>query len=59
MGDGASEAEFAAAGLAELGDDAPPYVQAIPFWQSYAGLTRYWDKRGSTVTSDRATSSRG
>ncbi|HYT51687.1 MAG TPA: MBL fold metallo-hydrolase [Gaiellaceae bacterium] len=45
VGDGTTEEEFEAAALAELGDDAPPYVQAMPPWQSYAGLRRYWDKR--------------
>ena len=45
VGEGASEEEFEAAALDELGDDAPPYEQAMPFWQSYAGLRRYWDKR--------------
>ena len=45
VGEGAGKEEFEAAALAELGDDAPPYEQAMPFWQSYAGLRRYWDKR--------------
>ena len=45
VGEGASDEEFEAAALAELGADAPPYEQAMPFWQSYAGLRRYWDKR--------------
>jgi glyoxylase-like metal-dependent hydrolase (beta-lactamase superfamily II) len=45
VGDGATEVEFEAAGMAELGDDAPPYLQAMPLWQSYAGLQRYVDKR--------------
>ncbi len=45
VGDGASEDEFETAGTAELGEDAPPYQQAMPLWQSYAGLRRYWDKR--------------
>ena len=45
VGQGASEEEFEGAALSELGDDAPPYEQAMPFWQSYAGLRRYWDKR--------------
>jgi glyoxylase-like metal-dependent hydrolase (beta-lactamase superfamily II) len=45
VGEGASEEEFEASVLAELGDDAAPYEQAMPFWQSYAGLRRYWDKR--------------
>ena len=45
VGEGAGEEEFEAVAMAELGDDAPPYVQAMPLWQSYAGLRRYWDKR--------------
>ena len=45
VGDGTTQEEFEATALAELGDDAPPYVQAIPPWQSYAGLRRYWEKR--------------
>jgi glyoxylase-like metal-dependent hydrolase (beta-lactamase superfamily II) len=43
--DGASEEEFAAAAAQDLGPDRPAYEQAMPFWQSYAGLKRYWDKR--------------
>ena len=47
---GATEAEFVAAAEAELAavvepDGAAPYTEAGPFWQSYAGLRRYWDKR--------------
>jgi len=42
--DGASEEEFEVAAAADLGDDRPPYKQAMPFWQSYAGLERYWQK---------------
>jgi glyoxylase-like metal-dependent hydrolase (beta-lactamase superfamily II) len=45
VGDGTTEEEFEATALSELGDDAPPYVQAMPPWQSYAGLRRYWEKR--------------
>jgi len=45
VGNGASEEEFEAVAVTELGADAPPYVQAMPPWQSYAGLRRYWDKR--------------
>ncbi len=45
VGNGASEEEFEAATVDELGADAPAYVQAMPPWQSYAGLRRYWDKR--------------
>jgi len=43
--DGASEEEFAAAAARDLGPDREPYEQAMPFWQSYAGLVRYWQKR--------------
>jgi glyoxylase-like metal-dependent hydrolase (beta-lactamase superfamily II) len=45
--DGASEEEFEAAAARDLGDDRPAYEQAMPFWQSYAGLRRYWDKRAT------------
>jgi glyoxylase-like metal-dependent hydrolase (beta-lactamase superfamily II) len=43
--DGASETEFEAAAAKDLGPDREPYQQAMPFWQSYAGLKRYWDKQ--------------
>ena len=45
---GASEEEFIAyarAELADSGEDAAVYDQAMPFWQSYAGLKRWADKR--------------
>jgi glyoxylase-like metal-dependent hydrolase (beta-lactamase superfamily II) len=45
VGGGATESEFEAAALADLGEDAEPYEQAMPLWQSYAGLRRYWEKR--------------
>ena len=41
--DGASEEEFAAQAAADLGPDREAYEQAMPFWQSYAGLKRYWE----------------
>ena len=42
--DGASEEEFVAAGKADLPlDEAEEYDRAMPFWQSYQGLKRYWD----------------
>jgi glyoxylase-like metal-dependent hydrolase (beta-lactamase superfamily II) len=41
---GASEGEFDAAAAADLGPDLAAYEQAMPFWQSYAGLKRYWEK---------------
>jgi hypothetical protein len=46
---GASEEEFVAAAEAELAaagaGSAAAYTQAGPFWQSYQGLKRYWDKQ--------------
>jgi glyoxylase-like metal-dependent hydrolase (beta-lactamase superfamily II) len=47
---GMSEEEFVEAARADLqeadGDErAPYYERAAPFWQSYAGLKRYWDKQ--------------
>lgn len=43
---GASEEEFVAAAKADLPpDEAEGYDRAMPFWQSYAGLARYWEKR--------------
>ena len=46
---GPSEAEFSESVRAELATDAESDVQAyevaMPFWQSYAGLQRYWAKR--------------
>jgi glyoxylase-like metal-dependent hydrolase (beta-lactamase superfamily II) len=42
--EGASEGEFDAAAAADLGPDLAAYEQAMPFWQSYAGLKRYWEK---------------
>jgi glyoxylase-like metal-dependent hydrolase (beta-lactamase superfamily II) len=42
---GVTEEAFVRRGLAELGSAAPEYNLAMPLWQSYAGLRRYWDKR--------------
>jgi glyoxylase-like metal-dependent hydrolase (beta-lactamase superfamily II) len=46
---GASEEEFVAHARREVGDAEdellPVYEAAMPFWQSYAGLKRYWEKR--------------
>ncbi len=47
---GATEEEFVEYALAELsdsGEDVPAYEQAMPFWQSYAGLRRWADKRAT------------
>jgi glyoxylase-like metal-dependent hydrolase (beta-lactamase superfamily II) len=48
--DGATEEEFVAAAEEELAvaadvGVADAYRQAAPFWQSHAGLKRYWEKR--------------
>jgi glyoxylase-like metal-dependent hydrolase (beta-lactamase superfamily II) len=45
--DGASEEEFEQLAAADLGPDRESYAQAMPFWQSYAGLKRYWEKRAA------------
>ena len=45
VGEGMSEAEFASAAAQDLGVDPEAYERAMPFWQSYAGLARYWEKR--------------
>jgi glyoxylase-like metal-dependent hydrolase (beta-lactamase superfamily II) len=43
---GASEAEFVATARAGVDQrELQAYEGAIPLWQSYAGLKRYWDKR--------------
>ncbi|HEX6702664.1 MAG TPA: MBL fold metallo-hydrolase [Gaiellaceae bacterium] len=46
--EGADEAIFVAAVEKELGDAdserLPTYERAMPFWQSYRGLERYWRK---------------
>jgi glyoxylase-like metal-dependent hydrolase (beta-lactamase superfamily II) len=49
-----SEEEFVRAAEEELLREAGPeaaavFQQAGPFWQSYAGLRRYWDKRSETA----------
>ncbi len=48
---GMGEAEFVASVHDELAAEGEPasaeYERAMPFWQSYAGLARYWEKRAS------------
>ena len=49
---GADEGAFVAAAEEELAEKREPaglYEQAMPFWQSYAGLRRYWDKQAASV----------
>jgi glyoxylase-like metal-dependent hydrolase (beta-lactamase superfamily II) len=45
VGDGADEEAFVEVARADLGADRAQYEQAMPLWQSYAGLRRYRDKR--------------
>ena len=45
--DGASEEQFEELAAADLGPDRESYRQAMPFWQSYAGLKRYWEKQAA------------
>jgi hypothetical protein len=45
---GMDEGAFVAAAeeeLAQHGEPAGRYEQAMPFWQSYAGLKRYWEMK--------------
>jgi glyoxylase-like metal-dependent hydrolase (beta-lactamase superfamily II) len=49
VGQGAGEEEFGELAGAELGPDRESYDQAMPFWQSYAGLKRYWEKRAEAA----------
>jgi glyoxylase-like metal-dependent hydrolase (beta-lactamase superfamily II) len=44
---GATEEEFVAMADNDLGEDAEGYDRAMPFWQSYAGLKRYWETRAA------------
>ena len=58
--EGADEQAFVQAAEDELAEAVPPedaaaYTQAGPLWQSYAGLARYWAKRGDAATEDAAT----
>jgi glyoxylase-like metal-dependent hydrolase (beta-lactamase superfamily II) len=45
--DGATEEQFEELAAADLGADEEAYQQAMPLWQSYAGLKRYWEKRAA------------
>jgi glyoxylase-like metal-dependent hydrolase (beta-lactamase superfamily II) len=57
---GATEEEFVHEAERELEEAADPdtataYTQAGPLWQSYAGLARYWAKKGDAAAADAAT----
>ena len=43
--DGMDQDDFVAAAQADSGADAELYDRVAPFWQSWHGLRRYWDKR--------------
>jgi glyoxylase-like metal-dependent hydrolase (beta-lactamase superfamily II) len=47
VGDGMNRDEFIRAGSEDLGPDRGAYEHAMPLWQSYAGLERYWEKRAA------------
>ena len=42
---GVTEAEFSESVRSDMDDGLEEYERAMPFWQSYAGLKRYWEKR--------------
>jgi len=43
--DGATEEEFTQAAAAGVDSGLDEYERAMPLWQSYAGLKRFWEKR--------------
>ncbi|MDX6407896.1 MAG: hypothetical protein QOE13_967 [Gaiellaceae bacterium] len=46
--DGVTEDRFSESARSDLsaaGGDVETYERAMPFWQSYAGLKRYWDRQ--------------
>jgi glyoxylase-like metal-dependent hydrolase (beta-lactamase superfamily II) len=45
IGAGATEDEFFTASRAHLGADADRFEHAVPAWQCYQGLVRYWERR--------------
>ena len=45
--EGATEEAFAASVSANIDSGREEYERAMPFWQSYAGLKRYWEKRSA------------
>jgi glyoxylase-like metal-dependent hydrolase (beta-lactamase superfamily II) len=58
--DGATEEEFVRTAERELEEATDPetaasYTQAGPLWQSYAGLVRYWTKKGEPPSGQAAT----
>lgn len=45
VGAGMGQEAFVAAAQADAGEDAPLYDRVAPFWQSWQGMKRYWDKK--------------
>ena len=45
VGEGMNREDFTRAGVEDLGRDRDAYEHAMPLWQSYAGLERYWQKK--------------
>jgi glyoxylase-like metal-dependent hydrolase (beta-lactamase superfamily II) len=45
VGGGMELEEFVAAARADAGEDADTYDRVAPFWQSWHGLHRYWEKK--------------
>jgi glyoxylase-like metal-dependent hydrolase (beta-lactamase superfamily II) len=45
--DGVTEEKFRETVSADVDSGLDEYERAMPFWQSYAGLKRYWEKRAS------------
>ena len=45
VGTGMEQEAFVAAAQADAGEDAWLYDRVAPFWQSWAGLKRYWETR--------------
>jgi glyoxylase-like metal-dependent hydrolase (beta-lactamase superfamily II) len=43
--DGMDQQAFVDAARADAGEDADLYDRVAPFWQSWAGMKRYWEKR--------------
>jgi glyoxylase-like metal-dependent hydrolase (beta-lactamase superfamily II) len=43
--DGMTLEDFVAAGRADAGADADFYDHVAPYWQSWSGLRRYWDRQ--------------
>jgi glyoxylase-like metal-dependent hydrolase (beta-lactamase superfamily II) len=47
--DGMEVGAFVEAARADAGEDADVYDRVAPFWQSWHGLKRYWDKRAAAA----------